>query len=36
MNTREEIVQTLEDFEAGRLGNIPADQLAPKNPARRP
>src|SRR2546430_1581407 len=31
MNTRAEIVQTLEDYEAGRLGIIPADQLAPRN-----
>jgi redox-sensitive bicupin YhaK (pirin superfamily) len=31
MNTREEIVQTLEDYEAGRLGIIPADQLTPRN-----
>jgi redox-sensitive bicupin YhaK (pirin superfamily) len=27
MNTRQEILQTVEDFEAGRLGVIPADQL---------
>jgi len=31
MNTREEILQAVEDFEAGRLGIIPADQLAPRN-----
>jgi redox-sensitive bicupin YhaK (pirin superfamily) len=31
MNTREEIIQAIEDYEAGRLGTIPADQLAPKN-----
>jgi redox-sensitive bicupin YhaK (pirin superfamily) len=30
MNTREEIVQALEDFQAGRLGIVPADQLAPR------
>lgn len=30
MNTREEIVQTLDDFRHGRLGVIPADQLAPR------
>jgi quercetin 2,3-dioxygenase len=30
MNTRAEIVQALEDFEAGRLGIVPADQLAPR------
>jgi quercetin 2,3-dioxygenase len=28
MNTRDEIIQTLEDYEAGRLGIVPADQLA--------
>jgi quercetin 2,3-dioxygenase len=28
MNTRQEIIQALEDCEAGRLGIIPADQLA--------
>jgi redox-sensitive bicupin YhaK (pirin superfamily) len=31
MNTRAEILQALEDYEAGRLGIIPADQLAPRN-----
>jgi redox-sensitive bicupin YhaK (pirin superfamily) len=31
MNTRDEIVQAIEDYEAGRLGIIPADQLAPRN-----
>jgi hypothetical protein len=31
MNTRAEIVQALEDYEAGRLGIVPADQLAPRN-----
>jgi len=30
MNTREEIVQAIEDFQAGRLGIVPADQLAPR------
>jgi redox-sensitive bicupin YhaK (pirin superfamily) len=30
MNTRQEVVQALEDFQAGRLGVIPADQLAPR------
>jgi redox-sensitive bicupin YhaK (pirin superfamily) len=31
MNTRQEIIQALDDYEAGRLGIIPADQLAPRN-----
>jgi hypothetical protein len=31
MNTRAEILQALEDYEAGRLGIIPADQLAPRD-----
>ena len=31
MNTREEIIQAVEDYQAGRLGIIPADQLAPRN-----
>jgi redox-sensitive bicupin YhaK (pirin superfamily) len=31
MNTREEILQAIEDYEAGRLGIVPADQLAPRN-----
>ena len=26
MNTREELAQAFEDFEAGRLGTIPADE----------
>jgi redox-sensitive bicupin YhaK (pirin superfamily) len=30
MNTREEIVRALEDYQAGRLGIVPADQLAPR------
>jgi redox-sensitive bicupin YhaK (pirin superfamily) len=30
MNTREQIVQAVEDYQAGRLGTIPADQLAPR------
>jgi quercetin 2,3-dioxygenase len=38
MNTRQEIVQALEDFEAGRLGTIPANALMPfvmdPNPVR--
>jgi quercetin 2,3-dioxygenase len=29
MNTREEIIQAIEDYQAGRLGIIPADQLIP-------
>lgn len=31
MNTRAEILQAIEDYEAGRLGTIPADQLAPRS-----
>ena len=31
MNTREEIAQAIDDYQAGRLGIIPADQLAPRN-----
>jgi len=30
MNTRAEILQAVEDFQAGRLGIVPADQLAPR------
>jgi quercetin 2,3-dioxygenase len=30
MNTRDEILQAIEDYQAGRLGIIPADQLAPR------
>jgi redox-sensitive bicupin YhaK (pirin superfamily) len=31
MNTRDEIQQAVEDYQAGRLGIIPADQLAPRD-----
>jgi hypothetical protein len=31
MNTRDEILQALEDYQHGRLGTIPADQLAPRS-----
>jgi redox-sensitive bicupin YhaK (pirin superfamily) len=30
MNTREEILQAIEDYRYGRMGTIPADQLAPR------
>jgi quercetin 2,3-dioxygenase len=30
MNTRAEILEALEDFQAGRLGSVPADQLTPR------
>ena len=30
MNTREEILQAIDDYQAGRLGTVPADQLAPE------
>ena len=29
MNTREELVQAVEDFQSGRFGRIPADALRP-------
>jgi redox-sensitive bicupin YhaK (pirin superfamily) len=29
MNTRDEIHQAIADYQAGRLGIIPADQMAP-------
>ena len=31
MNTRAEIFQAIEDYQAGRLGTIPADQLEPRS-----
>ena len=31
MNTRQEILQAVEDFQAGMLGVVPADQLTPRN-----
>jgi hypothetical protein len=31
MNTRDEIVEAIDDYQAGRLGIVPADQLAPRN-----
>jgi quercetin 2,3-dioxygenase len=31
MNSREEIIQAIEDFEKGRLGTIPAEQIAPRH-----
>jgi hypothetical protein len=36
MNTRSEIVQALEDFEAGRLGTVPANALMPHVPDPNP
>ena len=36
MNTRSEIVQALEDFEAGRLGVVPANALMPHVPDPNP
>jgi redox-sensitive bicupin YhaK (pirin superfamily) len=33
MNTRAELVQAVEDFQAGRLGTIPADGLHPYRPS---
>ena len=32
MNTRAELVQAVEDFQAGRLGSVPADGLRPYRP----
>ncbi len=32
MNTREEIVQAMEDFQAGRLGRVPAEALPHRHP----
>jgi redox-sensitive bicupin YhaK (pirin superfamily) len=34
MNTRDELIQAVEDYNAGRLGTIPADGLHPYRPAR--
>lgn len=31
MNTRDELAQAIEDYRAGRLGVIPADQVEPRN-----
>jgi len=31
MNARKEIIDTIAEYQAGRLGVIPADQLAPRN-----
>jgi hypothetical protein len=31
MNTREKIIQAIEDYQSGRLGIIPPDQRAPRN-----
>ncbi len=36
MNTRAELAQAVEDFNAGRLGTIPADGLQPFRPGSRP
>jgi len=32
MNTREELQQAVDDFNAGRLGTVPADALRPYRP----
>jgi hypothetical protein len=31
MNTRDELQQAVDDYQSGRLGIIPADQLGPRN-----
>jgi redox-sensitive bicupin YhaK (pirin superfamily) len=31
MNTKDEIQQAIDDYQAGKLGIVPADQLAPRN-----
>jgi redox-sensitive bicupin YhaK (pirin superfamily) len=36
MNTRDEIMEALEDFEAGRLGQVPANALMPHRPDPNP
>jgi redox-sensitive bicupin YhaK (pirin superfamily) len=36
MNTRSEIVEALEDFQAGRLGQVPANALMPHVPDPNP
>ena len=36
MNTRDEIMQALEDFEAGRLGQVPPNALMPHRPDPNP
>ena len=35
MNTRAELVQTIEDYQAGRLGRIPEDGIKPYRGPRR-
>jgi hypothetical protein len=36
MNTRDEIMQALEDFQAGRLGTIPPNAMMPHVPDPNP
>jgi quercetin 2,3-dioxygenase len=31
MNTRDQLIQAVEDYEADTLGTIPAEQIAPRN-----
>ena len=31
MNTRDQVIEAVEDYEAGLLGTIPADQIAPRH-----
>ena len=36
MNTRDELVQAVEDYQAGRMGRIPAKHAEPEPPLRAP
>ena len=36
MNTKDELVQAFEDFQAGKMGVIPAERLAHTDPGEQP